>query len=380
MINYEKPVYTVSDINQYIKAVLSQDENLKYIFVKGEISNFKNGAAGHLYFSLKDEKCLIGAIMFSSYATKLDFSPKNGDEVMVLASIDVYPTRGNYQLLVYEMHQVGQGNILIELERLKKKLQSEGLFDESRKRPINIYPHAIGVITARNSAAIKDILTNIKRRYPLADVYVFYSAVQGDSAPKELLKAFEESQKYDLDTLIIGRGGGASEDLSAFNDETLVRAVAKSKMPVISAVGHEIDTTLVDYVADKRASTPTAAAELATVDRREIEQHFQYCIDDMKEAIVEKLRDMRENVNERNDALKEEIGDKIDSLKQDINLRQQQLVALNPKQILKRGYSITMGKDGKVINNIDQIKENDEITTIVSRGKITSQVKKVEEK
>ena len=300
-----KPVYTVSDVNRYIKSLITNDQNLKFIYVKGEISNFKPGAYGHLYFSLKDKDSLISVAMFNNYARTMTFVPKNGDEVVILASADVYPARGSYQLLAYEMNQVGQGDILLELEKLKRQLQAEGLFEESRKRPINIYPKAIGVITAKNSAAIKDILYNIKRRYPIADIYVFYSAVQGDSAPSELLKAFQESQKYDLDTLIIGRGGGASEDLSAFNDETLVRAIANSKMPVIAAVGHEIDSTLVDFVADKRASTPTGAAELAVVDRREIEQKFSYALDDMKQAIQDRLNDMKEDVT----SLQEELDD-----------------------------------------------------------------------
>ncbi|MFA6675467.1 MAG: exodeoxyribonuclease VII large subunit [Bacilli bacterium] len=401
-MNNERTIYTVNDVNQHIKSLISQDTSLKYILVKGEISNFKNGAAGHLYFSLKDKDSLINVVMFSAYAQKIVFVPKNGDEVIVLASVDVYAPRGSYQLFCYEMQQVGQGTLLVELEKLKKKLQLEGLFDVSRKRSINLYPHAIGVITAKNSAAIKDIVTNIKRRYPIADIYVFYSAVQGESAPKEILKAFNEAQKYDLDTLIIGRGGGSSEDLSAFNDETLVRAIANSKMPIIAAVGHEIDTTLVDYVADKRASTPTGAAELATVDRREIEQHFQYCLDDMKEAIIEKLNDMRENVSERDKELQEIFTDKISGLKDNIDdiglelkealankleylhqtlvLRQEQLKALNPRQILERGYSITADENGKVVTNIKEIKKASKIITYISGGKIKSTVDEIEER
>lgn len=378
-MDVERTIYSVNDINQYVKAVLSQDARLKYILVKGEVSNFKSGAAGHLYFSLKDDKSLIGAVMFSSNATRLSFEPKNGDEVIVLASLDVYAVRGTYQLLIYEMQQVGTGAILIELEKLKKKLQAEGLFDASRKRPINIYPNAIGVITAPNSAAIKDILTNIKRRYPIADIYVFYSSVQGEGAPKELLRAFEESQKYPLDTLIIGRGGGSSEDLSAFNDEKLVRAVADSKMVVISAVGHEIDMTLIDYVADKRASTPTGAAELATVDRREIEQHFEYCLEDMKSAIVEKLHDMSDNITEISEQLKDALSDKVNYLEQEIKWRKESLVALNPTSILQRGYSITLSADGQVVDDVKKVKPEQTITTVLKNGKIISTVKQSEE-
>ena len=374
-----KTIYTVTDVNRYIKSVITSDQNLKFIYVRGEISNFKPGANGHLYFSLKDKECLINVAMFNNYAKSLTFVPKNGDEVVILASADVYPARGSYQLLAYEMNQVGQGDILLELEKLKKQLQAEGLFEQSRKRPINIYPNAIGVITARNSAAIKDILFNIKRRYPIADIYVFYSAVQGDSAPVELLKAFNESQKYDLDTLIIGRGGGASEDLSAFNDETLVRAIANSKMPVIAAVGHEIDSTLVDFVADKRASTPTGAAELATVDRREIEQKFQYAVDDMSESLRNKLSDMKDDVSSLKEELDESMKDYINNQVRELKAYQDRLEALSPLKVLNRGFSITQDKDGKVVTSIKDVKIGDTITTIVKDGTINSKVEKVEE-
>ena len=318
--------------------------------------------------------------MFNNYAKSLTFVPKNGDEVVILASADVYPARGSYQLLAYEMNQVGQGDILLELEKLKKQLQAEGLFEQSRKRPINIYPNAIGVITAKNSAAIKDILFNIKRRYPIADIYVFYSAVQGESAPKELLKAFNESQKYDLDTLIIGRGGGASEDLSAFNDETLVRAIANSKMPVIAAVGHEIDSTLVDFVADKRASTPTGAAELATVDRREIEQKFEYALEDMNNSLLEKVKDMKEDLSSLKEELDESIQDLLDENKRVLKSYNDQLEALSPMKVLERGFSITETKDGRVVSSVKDIEPGDNVTTVLKDGTIISKVEKVEEK
>ena len=317
--------------------------------------------------------------MFSTYANRLAFDPKDGDEVVVLASIDVYPPRGSYQLIAYEMNTVGLGAMLIELEKLKKALAKEGLFDQSRKRDINIYPKSIGVITAKNGAAIRDIVTTIKRRYPLCDIYVFPSAVQGDSAPKELLKAFNKSQEYELDTLIIGRGGGASEDLSAFNDEALVRAIATSKMPVIAAVGHEIDTTLVDYVADKRASTPTGAAEIATVDMREIQQKFQYCLDAMKESLYEKVEMMKEDLDSLREELNDSIQNTIEDLKKDVKNKKEQLQMLNPKQILKRGYSISVDENGKVVQSIKDVKQGMQIKTTVSDGTINSTVNNVEE-
>ena len=373
-------VYSVTDVNRYIKTVINQDENLKYIFVKGEISNFKSGANGHLYFSLKDKDCLISVCMFATYASKLAMLPKNGDEVTVLASVDVYPARGTYQLIAYELEQKGQGSILVELEKLKKQLLLEGLFDESRKKRINIYPSKIGVITAPNGAAIHDIVTNIRRRYPLCEIYFFPSAVQGDSAAKELLAAFKKSQEDDLDTLIIGRGGGASEDLFAFNDETLVRAIATSKMPVIAAVGHEIDSTLVDFVADKRASTPTGAAELATVDIREIEQKFDYAIETMKNAIADKLEEMKQEYLDLKESLSENMETKLLLLSKDVEKYKEKLSALNPNNVLSRGYSISMNAEGKVVKNVRDIKLGDKLITVLKDGKLVSKVEEKEGK
>ena len=378
-MNENRPVFTVSDVNQYIKALLSNDENLKFIYVKGEISNFKMASNGHFYFSLKDDKSMIGAMMFSSYANKIAFKPENGQEVVVFGSIDAYVGRGSYSIIVYQMEEVGAGQALLELEKLKKKLKEEGLFDESRKRKINLYPQAIGVITAPNSAAIKDILTNVKRRYPIADIYVFYSAVQGDNAAKELLNAFNIAQTYPLDTLLIGRGGGSSEDLSAFNDETLVRAIANSKMPVIACVGHEIDTTLVDYVADKRASTPTGAAELATIDQREIIEHLNYALNDMEQALTDRVNEMNEDLS----SLKEDLNlSMLNMIKQQSQLlahKKATLEALNPENVINRGYSLTVDETGCPVK-ITAVKKGNKIKTILKDGVINSEVIDVEEK
>jgi exodeoxyribonuclease VII large subunit len=369
------PVLTVSDINNYVKAVLTSDERLKFVRIKGEISNFKAYPSGHFYFSLKDNDSTISAVMFSNYAKRIAFSPKNGDEVVVLASVDAYVPRGSYNLNVYEMEEMGLGQQLLELEKLKKKLAAEGLFDESRKREINIYPKAIGVITAPNGAAVRDIVTNIKRRYPIADIYVFPSLVQGEQAPCELLKAFEESQKYDLDTLIIGRGGGASEDLSAFNDEKLVRAVSNSKMPIIAAVGHEIDMTLIDYVADKRASTPTGAAELATIDRREIQKEFDYSLLTMEQAITSLVESKIEELDELKEELNTSLVDKVNEQKIELDHLKTQLEILNPKAVLLRGYSISLDENGKSITSVNDVEIGQKIKTILSDGEITSEIK-----
>ena len=379
-MNQDRPVFTVSDINQYIKALINNDANLKYIYVKGEISNFKMASNGHFYFSLKDDKSLIGAMMFSNYANKITLKPENGQEVVVFGSIDAYPGRGTYQIIVYQMEEVGAGQQLLELEKLKKKLLEEGLFDESRKRKINLYPNAIGVITAPNSAAIKDILFNIKRRYPIADIYVFYSAVQGENAPKELLKAFELAQTYPLDTLLIGRGGGASEDLSAFNDETLVRAIASSKMPVIACIGHEIDSTLVDFVADKRASTPTAAAELATVDRREIEEKLSFALQDMEESLKSRIQGMKDDLSSYKEDLDLEIRQLVSHYQELLAHKKATLEALNPDNVINRGFSLTVDEQGKPVSDIKLVKKGQKIRTILKDGVINSEVIDTEKK
>ena len=378
-MNENRPVFTVSDINSYIKALLNNDESLKFIYVKGEVSNFKMASNGHFYFSLKDDKSMISAMMFSSYANKNTFKPENGQEVVVFGSIDAYVGRGSYSIIVYQMEEVGAGQALLELEKLKKKLKEEGLFDESRKRPINLYPKAVGVITAPNSAAIKDILFNLNRRYPIADVYVFYSAVQGDNAAKELLNAFNIAQTYPLDTLLIGRGGGASEDLSAFNDEALVRAIAGSKMPVIACIGHEIDSTLVDFVADKRASTPTGAAELATIDQREIIQHLAYSLNDMEEAIKGRLEKIEEDLSSYKEDLNNSLLNLVKHQSQLLVHKKATLEALNPINVINRGYSLTVDEEGHAVD-IKSIKKGQNIKTILKDGTISSTVIDVEDK
>ena len=379
MMNENIPVFSVSEVNTFVKAVLTSEEKLKFIRIRGEISNFKAYPSGHFYFSLKDDNSVISAVMFNNYAKKVTFSPVNGDEVLVLASVDAYVPRGSYNLTVFEMEPLGQGQLLIEFENLKKKLAAEGLFDESRKRKINIYPKAIGVITAPNGAAVRDIVTNIKRRYPIADIYVFPSLVQGEQAPKELLKAFYKSQEYDLDTLIIGRGGGASEDLSAFNDETLVRALSTSKMPIIAAVGHEIDSTLVDFVADKRASTPTGAAELATVDRREIEKELDYASLALEQALYTNIKNKKEDLASLKEDLSKYLVRRVSDMKDRVANYKKQLELISPMNVLNRGYSITLDEKGHVISSIKDVASSDRIITKVKDGQIISEVIKTKE-
>ena len=263
-MNIENNNYiTISDLTRYIKAKFDMDAHLENVFLRGEISNFKHHTRGHLYFTLKDETSRLSAVMFASSAKNISFEPEDGMKVLVTGRISVYEATGSYQIYVSEMQLDGIGNLYLEYEKLKKKLAEEGLFAPEHKRPIPRYPKKIGIITAPTGAAIRDILSTIKRRYPICETILFPALVQGVGAKESIVAQLEKAQNYDLDVIICGRGGGSIEDLWAFNEEIVARAIYNSKIPVISAVGHEIDFTIADFVSDFRAATPTAAAAQA---------------------------------------------------------------------------------------------------------------------
>ena len=266
---------TIGALNKYLKNLFDGDPNLQEVYLKAEISNFKAHTRGHLYFTLKDETSRINAVMFSYNVSKLKFKPIDGMKVLVKGKISVYEATGSYQIYVEEMDQDGLGNLYIEFEKLKKKLAAEGLFDSDKKKKIPKVPRKIGIVTASTGAAIKDILTTIKRRFPICETILFPSLVQGVDAAKDIVKNIEIANTYDIDTLIVGRGGGSIEDLWPFNEEIVARAIYNSKVPVISAVGHEIDFTIADFVADLRAPTPTAAAELAVPNIETINTYLE---------------------------------------------------------------------------------------------------------
>ncbi len=265
---------TITAINQFIKNMFDSNTYLKKVYLKGEISNFKHHTSGHLYLTLKDDDSRISAIMFRSAAASLNFVPEDGMNVLVTGRISVYPNGGNYQIYIDKMEQDGLGNLYIEFEKLKKKLQTEGLFDPNHKQPLPKFPTKIGIVTAPTGAAIKDILSTLKRRFPLCETILFPALVQGVSAASDIAKKIKMADSYDLDVLIVGRGGGSIEDLWAFNEEIVARAIYNAKTPIISAVGHEIDFTIADYVADRRAPTPTAAAEMAVPTLEEVSSLF----------------------------------------------------------------------------------------------------------
>ena len=394
-------IYSVTSLNRHIKRLFDTDFVLRGLRLKGEISNFKRYPSGHIYFTLKDEESSIKAVMYSSYTRFADPTIKDGDEIIATGYVSVYPQRGEYQFYAQAIDLFGKGNQLLELELLKKKLAAEGLFDESRKRKIKLFPKSVGVISAPNSAALSDIRTNLLRRNPLIDIKIFPSLVQGSEAPKELLKALNEAKNSEIDTLIIGRGGGSSEDLSAFNDETLVRAAAKFPVPIISAVGHEIDFTLIDYIADARASTPTGAAELATIDKREIYEELANLEGILDDTLIKKINDYKTKLNNiktrpffinpksmYEEALKEvkNLSERMDlSMNHLIKMKQEKLKSYIPRlkslsleSTLNRGFAIMTDENNRIVKSIDDVELNTSVKTKLSNGVITSVITKKE--
>jgi len=390
---------TVSVINRYIKHKLDSDDNLQTVFIKGEISNFKAHSTGHLYFSIKDETSKINAIMFNRSASKLNFNPIDGTKVLITGRISVYEATGNYQIYVDDMQEDGLGNLYIEFEKLKKKLESEGLFDLKYKKDIPKYPDKIGVITANTGAAIKDILTTIKRRYPIAQVILFPSLVQGDNAAGDIVKNIKLASNYDLDVLIVGRGGGSIEDLWPFNEEIVARAIFECDIPVISAVGHEIDFTIADFVSDLRAPTPTAAAEMAVPNLVDLNKYIKQLNIRLNETVLQKLNIQKlildgfknsyiiknpmilyENQKQRLDLIYEKLNTnivlKVDNKRKDLNNIIDKLNLVNPLNVLKRGFNLTY-KDNKIIKSVKDITKNDKLDLKFTDGLVTVEVKEI---
>lgn len=420
----EDKYITVSQLNRYLKFKFDQDPNLNQVFLKGEISNFKAHTRGHLYFTIKDEASRINAVMFYSQASKINFTPEDGMKVMVTGRISVYEATGGYQIYVDDMIQDGVGNLYIEYEKLKNKLASEGLFDASKKKKIPKFPETIGIITAPTGAAIKDILSTIKRRWPITKTILFPSLVQGASAAPEIVKQIKKAQEYDLDVLIVGRGGGSIEDLWCFNDEEVARAIYECKIPVISAVGHEIDFTIADYVADLRAPTPTGAAEMAVANQTDFYNYMKqinlrlnksmqnyiknnrerldtlinsyilknpismYQVKEQKfDTLYERLQLVMKNLIQNEKISLQNKIDKIPILTKHLLERNQnqyisllnKLEILNPLLTLKRGYSITK-IDNKVITSVKNINKNDALQVELQDGFLLTKVEKITEK
>lgn len=393
----EDKYLTVGVVNKYLKSKFDNDENLKQIYIKGELSNCKFHSSGHLYFSIKDETSKINAIMFNNNAKNLLFNPVDGTKVLVMGRISIYEQTGNYQIYVEELLEDGVGNLYIAFEKLKKQLEEEGLFDPKYKKEIPTIPERIGVVTAPTGAAIKDILTTIKRRFPLTEVIIFPSLVQGDGSAKNIAENIEKAQNYNLDLLIIGRGGGSIEDLWAFNEEIVARAIFKSDVPIISAVGHEIDFTIADFVADRRAATPTAAAELAVPNIIDIIKYNNQLKIRLYESVNKKLNYNRliidslknsfilknpmilyENEKIFIDQLNEKINSlilyKLDKRKIEFSNIVSKLQILNPLNILQKGYSIVY-KNNELIKDSKSVNVDDLVTIKLSNGQFKAIVK-----
>ena len=287
---------SITEINEIVKTVLENTDVLCEIYVRGEISNLKYHSRGHVYFSLKDENSKINAVFFNA-GGKLLFEPKDGDSVLVRGKINVYTVSGSYQIVVSEMKQDGIGNLYVLFEELKKKLSQEGLFDDSHKKKIPKFPQKVGIITAREGAAVKDIISTINRRYPLCEIYLFPTLVQGEGAKEGIVKMIKRANETDIDVLIVGRGGGSIEDLWAFNEEIVAREIYNSRVPIVSAVGHEIDYTIADFVADLRAPTPTAAAELVVKNKEDIENYLSDVVNRLSTALLNKVNHYNEKIN-----------------------------------------------------------------------------------
>ena len=409
---------TVSAINKYLKHKLDNDSNLFNVFLKGEISNLKMHSTGHIYFSIKDETSKINAIMFSGNAKKLTFVPNDGDKILVTGRISVYEATGSYQIYVSEMEKDGIGNLYLAYEKLKKDLAQEGLFDSKYKKKIPKYPERIGVITAREGAAVKDIISTIKRRYPICEVLLFPS-LQGDNAYKSIIASIDKAEEFNLDVLIIGRGGGSIEDLWNFNEEELARRIFACKVPTISAVGHEIDYTIADFVADMRAPTPTGAAEMAVPNLPDLINYMHNLKVRLNEAINTKVNYQRlylesvknsfviknpmimfEAKKQGLDLLVEKLNKSIinnlNNAKHRLELLTSNHIIVNPsilykdKQIyldnlinklellnplssLKRGFSVTY-KNNKLVKDINDINIDDELNIKISNGEIIAKV------
>ena len=386
--------FYVTELNMMIKNMFESNRLLSSIHVRGEISNFVNHRSGHLYFSLKDEDGQIRSVMFRSSAIKLKFIPENGMKVTVYGSITTFPRDGSYQIYVTSMQPDGIGTLYLAYEQLKAKLDSEGMFDEFYKKPIPRFPKRIGVVTSPTGAAVRDIINVLGRRYPLATVYLYPALVQGDGAEESLIKGIDYFDKSGLvDTVIIGRGGGSIEDLWAFNSESLARRIFECKIPVISAVGHETDFTICDFVSDLRAPTPSAAAELSVPDVRDLTMQTMVLSDRCERALIRTTDRMRDRlksvlsrkiilqpediVSERRDraealatALNSAYSARISSAKYSFGELLAELEALNPLSVLVRGYSV-VEKEGVSIKSISDLSVGDRLDVRLSDGRIS---------
>lgn len=372
-------VLTISQLNRYIKSLLDGDQMLSSVFLTGEISNFTNHyKSGHMYFSLKDSQCVVRAVMFAAQARRLRFLPQDGMKVIVRGRVTVYEQSGQYQVYVDDMQPDGLGALNLAYEQLKTRLAAEGLFDASRKKPLPAYPKAVGVVTSPTGAAVQDIKQILGRRFPLAEVILCPVLVQGAGAAEQIAAAVERFNRLDCaDVLIVGRGGGSMEDLWAFNEEIVARAVANSRIPVISAVGHETDFTICDFAADLRAPTPSAAAELAVPDIRELMAYVSGSMLRMKKSLGIEMHRMQ--IDRLVDRMSGKMKRDLETGRMRLAERSASLQAFSPLRVLARGYSVALDADGETVRSVAQVRQGDSLNLIVQDGRLACTVNEARE-
>lgn len=391
-------VWTVGELNSYIKDLFEIDYRLQDVEVSGEISNFSQARSGHLYFTLKDEKAQLRCVMWRSAAERLRFTPKDGDAVVAGGRVSVYEASGVYQLYAERLEPAGRGNLALAFERLKELLADEGLFDPAHKKPIPTFPNKIGIVTSADAAALRDILNVLRRRYPLVQVLIAPTLVQGEQAPAQIVRALQWLDgRSDLDTILIARGGGSIEDLWAFNDERVARAVFAAQHPIISGVGHETDFTITDFVADLRAPTPSAAAELAVPDREELYPLVQGLQNALAADIKSRIQEARwevqslvqqialHNPQRGLDGNRQRVDMLVNRLDQSMERRltrgrnrlallEARLTAVNPQTILARGYAIVRDQNGRLLRTAQNTQVGQHLHVQLSDGIIEVEV------
>ncbi|MCS7087811.1 MAG: exodeoxyribonuclease VII large subunit [Thermoflexales bacterium] len=397
-----KPPWSVSALTEYVKALLEGDPELHDLRVQGEIAQISRPTSGHLYFTLKDEHAQLRCVMWRNWALRLDFTPKVGDAVIVRGNLGVYERDGQYQLYANAMVLQGAGALQGALEAVKRRLAAEGLFDPARKRPLPAFPRVLGIVTSPTGAALQDVLNVLRRRYPLVTVVLAPTLVQGDEAPVRIVRALarlnELHGELRPDVILVARGGGSAEDLSAFNDERVVRAVAQSSIPIISGVGHEIDVTLTDFAADQRAPTPSAAAEVLTPDLAELRQQIDDLAERLQNAAGRQFRSARQRWAQLARALQllqpgarlaaqrarlEQLRLQLERAKQHrlerarlaLRALTQQLHALSPQAVLARGYAIVRrADDGRVVRAVHEVQPDVLLQITLHEGEIVARV------
>ncbi|WP_455060852.1 exodeoxyribonuclease VII large subunit [Parvimonas micra] len=392
--------FKVKEVSKYISNVLRRDSFLSNISVEGEVSNFKK-SGGHSYFSIKDDEAMLKCVVFKTIPIAQSLNLTDGQKIVVTGTVMTYEKGSYYQILCKNVEEVGRGNLYEQFLALKEKLSKEGLFNSELKKPIPKFPKNIGVVTAKNGAAIRDILNTLRRRYRIANIYFYPAKVQGIGASDEIALGVKYLDSLDfIDTIIVGRGGGSFEDLNAFNDENLIRTIFNCKKPVISAVGHEIDTMLTDYVADKRAATPTAGAELSSVSMDEIKEFLNQAEKKLNKNILEeisaekvqlehfkkeleyynpanRITTLKENLENLKKSLDEKIVSIFKYNKQLLDFKRQSLEIINPNSILDRGYSIIYNDKNEIVKDIKTVNVGDSLKLKVSNGEIISDVKEI---